>query len=212
MKKHKPVILALDGLSPDKAISLAKELQPYIWGIKGNDLFDQISIQEFKKRVPGIKIMADLKLHDIPSTVGRRVKAQKVAGAEFITIHIQGGKEMATEALKAAGKGAVILGVTKLTSESASKFDMQKLSKDALRYGLHGIVCSGKDLPFLPINKFSHIVTPGIRSLKARKDDQKRVATPQEALKNGATHIVIGREVTKSSNPKERMLEIYESL
>lgn len=171
-------------------------------------------------RTAHAKIFLDLKLYDIPNTVGKAVKAASAHEVDYLTIHVSGGTEMmqaAAEAAAGAENPPKLLGVTVLTS-----IDQECLNRDlrvagtvleqvrnladlAVCNGLAGIVCSAADLPGVKpgLPPTFEIVTPGIRPVHAGLDDQKRVATPREALRNGATILVVGRPITTAANPRE---------
>jgi len=172
------------------------------------------------------KIFLDLKFHDIPNTVEKAVRAACEHGVDYLTIHTQGGLEMMMAASAAASRAArrpKILGVTLLTSIDQSMLNgdlgvplptgnyVLHLAKRAFQAGIDGLVCSAADLemikPSIP-HKFE-IVTPGIRPAGADANDQKRVATPEWAIKNGATLLVIGRPITGAANPAKAAEEIF---
>lgn len=183
-------------------------------------------------REAGAKIFLDLKFHDIPNTVAKAITAACDLRVDYLTIHTQGGVEMMKAAVSAAENAAhrpKILGVTLLTSidqsmlnnELAVPLDANKyvehLAKMAALAKIDGIVCSAADLenvrPTLPEN--FEVVTPGIRPAGADVNDQKRVATPAWAIKNGATLLVIGRPITAAENPEkaaENILKEIESV
>ena len=167
-------------------------------------------------------VFLDLKFHDIPNTVADAVRSASRLGVQYCTIHTQGGKEMMRAAVAAAqdmrDKGIdppKLIGVTVLTSIDAAclrnelnvSVSLERYAGDlaemAVSAGMNGIVCSAADLPKIKEN-LPHdfeIITPGIRSSGSAAYDQKRVATPAEAVANGATLLVIGREVTLATDP-----------
>jgi orotidine-5'-phosphate decarboxylase len=188
----------------------------------GDKLFEPI-------RKNNAKIFLDMKLHDIPNTVAQAVSSAIYHGVDFLTIHTIGGKEMmsaAAEAAKKSRNAPKIIGVTILTSiDKAAMNDEMRingeveaqvahLAKLAAQCGLDGIVCSAADLPsvksFVPSN--FEIITPGIRLAGADSQDQKRIATPQAAIANGATILVIGRAITGAQNPSMAAREILQSI
>ena len=188
----------------------------------GDKLFEPI-------RKNGAKIFLDMKLHDIPNTVAHAVSSAIYHGVDFLTIHTIGAKAMmeaATTAAKQAQTAPKIIGVTVLTSidKAAMNNEMRisgdvenqvaHLTKLAVECGLDGIVCSAADLPsvkqFTPLG--FEIITPGIRPAGTDAQDQKRVATPQSAIENGATVLVIGRAITGAKNPATAAKEILTSI
>jgi orotidine 5''-phosphate decarboxylase, subfamily 1 len=167
-------------------------------------------------------VFLDLKFHDIPNTVAKAVTAASQLGVQYCTVHTQGGKAMMSAAVAAArasrNKGIIppkLIGVTVLTSIDANclrdelnvglsvERQVQSLAGLAVAVGMDGIVCSAADLPKVKktLPETFEIITPGIRSSGNAVHDQKRVATPAEAVANGATLLVIGREVTQAADP-----------
>ena len=173
------------------------------------------------------KIWLDLKLLDIPNTVSASIKSlADLKNINYLTVHASGGLEMMRSAKKAAkkiNKKLKILGVTVLTS--FSKNTLKKIghtksiknlvllqAKLAKKAGLDGIVCSGHESKIIKIVcKNMEIITPGIRLLGDKSQDQKRVMGPMEAFQNGATAIVIGRSITKG-NIKNNMQRLMHEL
>jgi orotidine-5'-phosphate decarboxylase len=198
----------------------------------------KIGLEQFTRFGPPIldvvrnaerKIFLDLKFHDIPNTVGKAVESAGLLGVDFLTIHTQGGIAMMRAAKAAAdgvrqktGSAPKILGVTLLTSIDAMTLQkelgvtlstddfVRHLARCAVEANLDGIVCSAADLPSVkPLLPDSfEIITPGIRPAGAETHDQKRVATPQEAINNGATLLVLGRAVTGADDSGRAAEEI----
>lgn len=228
----KYLTLALDNLNDEKQIiELISKTSQYIGVYKvGFEQFICFGSRLFKNiRSTGNKIFLDLKLHDIPNTVSKAVYAASEHCVDFLTIHTSGGLEMMKSAVEASKKSLnppKIIGVTILTSidDYTLKNDMNitstvadqiiHLTKKAAEANLDGIVCSAADLPVVKqyIPPQFEIVTPGIRLDKGNVHDQKRVATPDTAVKNGATLLVIGRAITESGNPSEAANQILESI
>ncbi|MFA6238605.1 MAG: orotidine-5'-phosphate decarboxylase [Bacteriovorax sp.] len=187
----------------------------------GPDLVHKIH-REYKK-----KIFLDLKLHDIPKTVERAIHSLKNLPIDFLTIHISGGEAMLKAAVQEARKSipeCKILGVSFLTSLEETDLKnlfgitdpheaFLKLFNTADASGVDGVICSPHEIVLL---KKYHprllAITPGIRfgdEIQNQKtQDQKRVATPKEAVKLGADFIVMGRSLTKAENLGERLLEL----
>lgn len=173
----------------------------------------------------GKNVFLDLKFHDIPNTVSGAVKAAAALGARMINLHCSGGTEMLRAARAAiAGDGTpALLGVTVLTSlddESLKELGMAhtiegqvlllaRLAKDA---GLDGVVCSPKEIELLrnELGEEFLLVTPGIRPAWSEAGDQKRVTTPAQALRAGASAIVVGRPVTAAPDPAEAMRRLLD--
>jgi orotidine-5'-phosphate decarboxylase len=219
--------LALDNVSSSGVVTaLVEQTAPSIGVFKiGLEQFTRFGpstlevVREHKR-----KIFLDLKFHDIPNTVEKAVQAACALGVDYLTIHTQGGTAMMRAAMRAAktlsGRNTSevrpkIIGVTLLTSidEDCLRKELsvaqgvtehvRHLAGLAVTAGLDGVVCSAADLPaikpLLPENY--EIITPGIRPAGCATHDQKRIATPSDAIKNGATLLVLGRAVTEAENP-----------
>ena len=217
------IIIALDGMTRAEALSLAKALAGSVWGFKVNDLLLQCGIEIVSELKKHGNVFADPKLHDIPNTVGNSVRALAGAGADIITVHASGGAAMMSAALKEAAGKAKILTVTVLTSldDAAAKEVylgtaaeiVERLGSLAQRASVDGIVCSPKELSLF--SKYPSLlkVTPGVRpSWYGKTDDQARVMGPAEAVRAGATHLVIGRPVTGDSDPQQAVGRIVDEL
>lgn len=225
------IIIALDFDSKEKAISMARLLSPMGTRFKiGMELFYACGpsiVEEIKKFG---EVFVDLKLHDIPNTMSQAAQVLSKMGVWMFNLHASAGVEALRRVhddvqnlcLKENLPQPKIIGVTVLTSlknlshlgvkkaTEQSVLDLARLTADS---GLDGIVCSARDLnSVLPDIRLSHpdflYVTPGIRLPSASADDQKRTATPSEALEEGATHLVIGRPVTQSPSPEKALHEI----
>jgi orotidine-5'-phosphate decarboxylase len=170
----------------------------------------------------GFKIFLDLKLHDIPNTVKKSIKGLVSLPIDMITIHTSGGLEMMKAAKKAVdGTDIKIFGVTALTSlsdEDTSLIFKRTASEQvntmldlAEQADIDGVVCSAHELSLVSKRESLLSITPGIR-LKDSNDDQNRVMTPKDALKQGANFLVIGRPITEAKNIKEALLEIHNSI
>lgn len=175
------------------------------------------------------KIFLDMKLHDIPNTVAKAVKSAAEHEVDYLTLHSIGGLPMleaaANEAAKAT-KAPKLIGVTVLTSidQACMNNDMRiagsveeqvvHLAGVAQKSGIDGIVCSAADLPTVKPTLPSgfEIITPGIRPAGTDAQDQKRVATPVDAINNGATLLVIGRAITGAENPSKAAAEILSTI
>ena len=218
MKKFK-FFVALDLKSNTQNISIVKKLYRHVYGFKvgyrsfynhhSNEL-----ISEIKKSK--CKLFLDLKLHDIPNTVKSAIDSLSHINPDFLTLHISGGNEMMEAAVKSVKRNKLktkILGVTLLTSldgkdsekiykERDTKKLVKKFTKIANNVNIHGLICSGDDLRVLAdFNKLIKI-TPGVKMF-ARNDDQKRVTFAHNALQNGASFVVIGRELIESKKSLE---------
>ena len=224
MTVQNPLIIALDVSTREKAISLVKQLNDRVAMFKvGPVLFTRYGpdiIADIKQS--GADVFLDLKFHDIPNTVASSVKAIAELGVSMFTVHISGGRDMllaAVDALKPNNEYRVtrpkILGVTVLTSiAGATGEEVVGLAKVARDCGLDGVIASPLEIE--PIRKATGrdflIVTPGIRPEGISAGDQKRTATPAEALQRGADYIVVGRPIIKSSQPKEAARRILNGI
>lgn len=228
------IIIALDVAERDKAWQLVEELPEVRWFKIGLELFTSCGpslISEIKKR--GHHIFLDLKLHDIPNTVAGAVRAAVRHGVSMLTLHISGGRDMMLKAKEAAGEEAQrlgvgapkLIGVTVLTSLNDRDLEslgfkegvasqVLRLAQLAQECHLDGCVCSPQELPLLkpllPPNWL--FITPGIRPTWASTHDQKRVLTPAEALKLGASFLVVGRAITGQPSPRQAFLRLIEEL
>lgn len=203
-----PVIVALDGMDKERALSIAGMLSGRVWGFKVHALFDIYGPEIIRLLKPFGNVFVDMKLHDIPNTVYERTNALKENGADLITVHARAGEVALRRAVEAGGER--IAAVTTLTSETDSTF-VVALAKMAYNAGVRTFVCSAHEVAQVrEVAPHATIITPGIRSTGGPNHDQKRIATPQEALTVGADLLVIGRAITECENPLkalERMMK-----
>ena len=236
MKIKEKLVLALDVEDIKDAKNLVDELSPYIGTFKvGLQLFCGYGLEIINYiKEKNSNFFLDVKLHDIPNTVEHASFNVIKNGANFFNVHTTGGIEM----MKAARKGAdeaslrygtkkpLILGVTVLTSisqeilknelsnnETIENFVIQ-LAKNAKLAGLDGVVASAKEIKAIKkeLGNDFIVLTPGIRPSWSLTDDQKRVATPSSAIKDGADYIVLGRAITKSDNKIEAIKKVYKEI
>lgn len=176
----------------------------------------------------GRSVFLDLKFHDIPNTVAGAVREAAKLGVAMLTVHASGGRKMLTSAAEAAAQSSakpLVLGVTVLTSTSEAELAevgvMGKLEEQVLRLatevvqsGCGGVVASAREASMLrdKLGSGFAIVTPGVRPIGAEHGDQARVVTPAEALRAGATHIVVGRPITGAVDPAKAAREIVAEL
>ena len=220
------IIVALDGISKERALELAETLSGFVWGFKVNHLIIPYGAGIIRDLKPYGLVFADLKHHDTPTTVEHEAAGLSVAGADIITVHASGGIPMMRAAIREARKSA-IYAVTILTSlrEEHCKYIygasinavVYRLALFAQEAGVAGIVCSPQEL--LMLNEHSeelgHLkrITASIRpSWYTQEDDQERTGTPREAIENGAHLLVIGRPITKAPNPLEAVKKIAEEI
>ena len=228
------IIVALD-CGRDEAVSLAEKLRGRAKWVKiGMTLYYACGpsvVAAFKQR--GYKVFLDLKLHDIPFQIEGAAKSAALTGADMITMHILGGKDMleaAQRGVNAAakergGSTAVTLGITVLTSmdeaalaqvgiERTPAEQVALLAGLAKQAGISGVVASAQEAVALReiLGPQAYIVTPGVRPAGADAGDQSRVTTPAQAFENGASHIVIGRPITRADDPAAAFDDVVASL
>jgi len=223
------IILALDTTNLDEAIDITQRIRNKIFTIKlGLEFFNAHGKEGIKKfnEIGITNLMLDLKLKDIPETVYKAIKALDNVQFGFLTIHGQGGKSMIDKAKKAADEiksRPKIMMVTILTalndedlkaigSNSTVNEQVEKLAKLARETDV-GIVCSGREAKNVRkiIGPDLLIFTPGIRMNKDNKDDQQRVCTPMESIKNGSDKIIMGRSLIKG-NIEENLNQVATSI
>ncbi|WP_288130220.1 orotidine-5'-phosphate decarboxylase [Microbulbifer sp.] len=215
-----PVIVALDYDTPEAALAMAERLDPAKCRVKvGKELFTIAGPDLVRALVKsGFDVFLDLKFHDIPNTVAAAVKAAAQLGVWMVNVHASGGERMmraAAEALAPLGSDKpLLIGVTVLTSTAEEELpaigvsrplaeQVKALAELAKASGLDGVVCSAMEAQALKAacGEDFALVTPGIRPAGSASDDQRRIVTPSEALKNGSDYLVIGRPITGASDP-----------
>ncbi|MFL2910238.1 MAG: orotidine-5'-phosphate decarboxylase [Limisphaerales bacterium] len=222
-----PIIVALDVPKANEALELAEELGPFVGAFKiGKQLFVSEGPDVVRKlKAKGAQIFLDLKFHDIPNTVAKAVQSAIDMGVDMLTVHTAGGSEMLVAAENASNEKAkilgidspLILGVTVLTSmddanleelgiQEGTQGQVVRLAKLAASSGLRGLVCSPQEIKPLreELGDEIQLITPGIRAVSNPADDQKRTMSPAEAIKLGASWLVIGRPITLAANPRAR--------
>ena len=223
------IILALDTTNLDEAINITKIVKDKIFTVKlGLEFFNahgKVGVKKFNEL--GItNLMLDLKLKDIPETIYKAIKALDDIKFGFLTIHGQGGKSMIDKAKKAANEiksKPNIMMVTILTAlndndlkdmgnDSTVVQQVEKLAKVAKETEV-GVVCSGHEAKVVRkiLGPDLLIFTPGIRMSNDDSDDQKRVCTPMESIKNGSNKIIMGRSLI-NGNLEENLNKVSNSL
>ena len=218
----KTIIVAVDETQLENFQNVVDSLDSDLCMIKiGSVSFNALGHQAISYASnKGFKIFLDLKLHDIPNTVKKSIKGLVSLPIDMMTIHTSGGLEMMKAAKNAVdGTDIKIFGVTALTSlsdEDTSLIFKRTAAEQvntmldlAEQAGIDGVVCSPHELSLVTRRESLLSITPGIR-LKDSKDDQNRVMTPKDALKQGANFLVIGRPITEAKNIKEALLEIHD--
>jgi len=208
----KHIILALDVDSLEAARALLESLRGAVGAVKvGKELFTAAGPAAVTLcREAGFDVFLDLKYHDIPNTVAGAVRAASKLGVRWISVHTSGGAEMLRAAAAARDEAPVelrprLLGITVLTSLPVN--DPEEVVERALlaqRCGLDGAVASPQEVARLraACGPDFDLVIPGVRPAGAATGDQKRVATPEAALRDGASHLVIGRPIHAAPDPR----------
>ena len=231
LKPKDRIMFPLDVQTEEEAVKFAEILKDSVGVFKiGLELFTACGpsvIDNVKKTAPDGKIFLDLKLHDIPATVAGAVKSASKLGVDFLTVHAMGGSEMLSAA--ASERGDInILGVTVLTSMSLNDIkevgfsdeynepgDLVEDLADLVRAsGCQGLVSSPLEVKALreALGQDMILVTPGIRPSDSDKGDQKRIATPESAIKDGSDYLVIGRPIRNAPDPRKAAEDIAEEI
>jgi orotidine-5'-phosphate decarboxylase len=203
--------LALDVDDVVAAVKLADRLHPWFGVVKiGLELFAGAGPAAVEAlAAPGRCIFLDLKVHDIPTTVGKAARQVGRLGVGYVTLHTAGGVDMLRAGVEGLGAGAgergfdrpIALGVTVLTSDPDASAFPGRLEA-AVAGGCGGVVCSVRELPAVKGRSPLLAVVPGVRLPGGAAHDQARVGTPAEAIAAGADLLVIGRAVTAASDPE----------
>jgi orotidine-5'-phosphate decarboxylase len=217
------LILALDLPRSADALTLLDSLPELRWVKVGSMLMTREGPSLIRTLVGrGLQVFLDLKWHDIPHTVAGATAAARELGVSMATVHILGGTGMLEAAAVAAGQELALVGVTVLTSHDPAGYArslgrgdvdlLQEVERQALlgtQAGLRGIVCSAHEVSLLRrvLGPDPYIVVPGIRRRSDPPGDQVRVATARDAVKHGATHLVVGRPVLQAPDPAAALEE-----
>jgi len=219
------LIVALDTHQSELAKTWVKQLGNRVGYYKvGMELFTTAGPDMVKwLKQQDKKVFLDLKFHDIPNTASKAVAAASSLGVDLCTIHASGGPDM-LRACRELCEDTKLLAVTVLTSIDQNQLDSLGISRKiqdqvkamanmALETGIHGIICAPTDLVQVADYPLDFLrVTPGIRPVGSPAGDQKRVMTPAEAAKGGASHIVVGRPITATPDPVKAAEEILNEL
>ncbi len=223
---HNPIIVALDVESAAEARKLVQALRPQVNFFKvglelytaaGTDLVRELAAE-------GSDVFLDLKLYDIPETVKRATAGVAELGVRFLTVHSP-SSVMRAAADGRGGRPLKLLAVTALTSfgsedlkdlgvEAEVSAYVESRARKAMEAGMDGVIASPLEAAALraAIGSEALIVTPGVRSAGSAKGDQKRVATPAEAVRAGANYLVIGRQITRAADPAAEAARILEEI
>ena len=221
------IIVALDVATTKEALRLIRLLSDDVGLFK-------IGLQSYTAEGPalirpisllGPGVFLDLKLHDIPNTVAKAVEAASQLGVRMLTIHLSGGSEMLRAAVAARSSDMLLLGVTVLTSSTdetlaetgiagTMRDHVLRLAELGVASGIDGLVASPHEARMLrtEFGDRIKIVTPGIRPVGSDPGDQKRFATPRDAITSGADYLVIGRPITGAPDPRAAVQTVVEEL
>jgi orotidine-5'-phosphate decarboxylase len=220
------IIVALDFSDRSSALALVEQLEPDKCRLKvGKEVFTRLGpgfVEALQNK--GFEVFLDLKYHDIPNTVAAACVAAAELGVWMVNLHASGGRRMmlaARESLEPLPHRPWLIAVTILTSleqeelaevgfagtPESNVLRLAALAEDA---GLDGVVCSPREAASIRAQSGDQfrLVTPGVRPVGAALNDQKRVLTPQEAIRAGATYLVIGRPITAAANPTASLYAI----
>jgi orotidine-5'-phosphate decarboxylase len=220
------VIVALDFSDAAPALALVARLDPALCRLKvGKELFTVAGPELVRALVArGFEVFLDLKFHDIPNTVAAACRAAAGLGVWMLNVHASGGRRMmsaAQQALAELPQPPLLIAVTVLTSMSAEDLgevgisdapadQVLRLARLTRQCKLDGVVCSAQEAAMLRVDLGVdfRLVTPGIRPAGAEAGDQRRVMTPAQALRAGATDLVIGRPITAAPDPLAALKQI----
>ncbi|HEX6375361.1 MAG TPA: orotidine-5'-phosphate decarboxylase [Allosphingosinicella sp.] len=210
-----PIFVAIDTPELERAKAIATRVRNHVGGIKlGLEFFcanGRHGVREMAEL--HLPIFLDLKLHDIPNTVGKAIQALRPLEPAVLTVHAGGGRAMMEDAKAAAPTGTKVVAVTVLTSLDGADLaatglaadphsQVERLTALAREAGLDGVVCSGNEVAAAKkLWPDGFFVVPGVRPADSHSGDQKRVMTPRKALDAGASILVVGRPITQARDP-----------
>jgi len=224
------IIVALDYPEAGQALALTARLDPALCRIKvGKELYTAAGPQLIANiHKYGFQVFLDLKFHDIPNTVAAACTAAAALGVWMLNVHALGGRAMLSAARDAVGnsrKPPRLIAVTLLTSMGAADMSdvglagnpqeaVSRFARLAQECGLDGVECSPREAAALrrQCGLDFTLVTPGIRPAEAAQDDQQRVATPRQAIVDGAHYLVIGRPITRAPDPLVALRNIADEI
>ena len=222
-----PIAVALDAPDAETAARWARAVTPHVAVVKvGLELFCRTgpSIVDSVRGGSGADLFLDLKLHDIPNTVAGAARSVARLKPRYLTVHASGGADMVRAAVESA-EGVTIAAVTVLTSMSGEVLDavglsgppldaVRRLAALAVGAGAGALVCSPHEVAAVrsEVGPGIVLITPGVRPAGADAQDQARVATPEQALADGADLLVIGRPITGAADPGAAAAKIAAAL
>ena len=228
--QNKPIVVALDFDNGKQALELVERLDPQRCRLKvGKELFTSEGpqlVESLQKK--DFDVFLDLKFHDIPNTTAKAVAAAANMGVWMVNVHASGGQRMmeaAAESLQGFKQKPILIAVTVLTSmeqqdlagiglDVTPQQQVERLAKLTQNSGLDGVVCSAQEAQSLKqlCGSGFQLITPGIRPSFAQQGDQRRVMTPEQAMKAGVDYMVIGRPITQAKDPIEALTLIEQEL
>lgn len=222
-----PIAVALDAPNLLVTQEWAKAVGPYVQVVKvGLEVFlrDGHASVQAARDASGCEIFLDLKLHDIPATVGGAAESVSILNPKYLTVHASGGADMIKAAVDAV-PNTYITAVTVLTSLDQAQLTnfgwagtaqdiVKRLAVMSVSAGARAIVCSPQEVASVraEVGNAAVLITPGVRPAGSDAGDQKRIATPQQALADGADLLVIGRPITASSDVASAAAQIAASI
>ncbi|HDZ57678.1 MAG TPA: orotidine-5'-phosphate decarboxylase [Pseudomonas xinjiangensis] len=232
MPCNTPIIVALDYPDAQSALQMVDKLDPGLCRVKvGKELFTSTGpaiVEALQHK--GYEVFLDLKFHDIPNTTASAVRSAAELGVWMVNVHASGGRRMMEACREILERSApdvrpLLTAVTVLTSleqddllevgvDIEPMVQVQRLARLAQECGLDGVVCSAREARALrgALGEDFLLVTPGIRPIESAADDQKRIVTPQQAMENGSSYLVIGRPITCSDTPAKALAAILKTL
>lgn len=224
MTPSNPLVVALDTDDLVALTDLGELLGPHVGALKiGLQAFTAHGPQAVAAVADHAPVFLDLKLHDIPNTVGAAAAAAARLGVAMLTVHASGGPRMIEAAVRAT-PGVSVLAVTVLTSldgdqltavgQPGASEQVPRLAALAVEAGAGGVVCAPTEVAVVreAVGQRALLVTPGVRPAGSDRDDQARVATPAQARAAGADLIVVGRPVTQAEDPRASVQDILSQL
>jgi orotidine-5'-phosphate decarboxylase len=224
--KPNPIIVALDVESAAEARALVARLGGSVSFYKvGMELYAAAGMDFVRELLgQGKDVFLDLKFYDIPETVKRAVAQVARTGVRFLTVHAVGSVMRAAVEGRAAADPK-LLAVTVLTSFGRTDLDdlgyacevsdlVERRARQAMEAGMDGIVASPLEAAALRriVGPTAILVTPGVRSVGAARGDQQRVATPAQAIRDGADYLVMGRQITRAADPAAELARVLEEI
>lgn len=213
------LIVALDVPDLNQAAGLVGRLRPAVrWFKVGSELFTAAGPEAVSMVCDrGGRVFLDLKFHDIPTTVAGAVGAAARMGVAMVNVHVAGGEAMLRAAAAAGAAGSarpMVIGVTLLTSHEGRAERIVEAARLAQACGLDGVVASAREAPAIKEACGTEfvVVAPGIRPDSRAGDDQRRTATPEEAVRWGADYLVVGRPITQAVDPRSAAETILDAM